>query len=586
MSGTNKNCSSKKHEKLKATNFCQDCRLYMCEKCTEHHKEFYAHQILDIKVLEESFTGICKEANHLNSLDYYCKTHKQLCCDSCIIKFKKNGKGIHSECEVFPIEEVKDQMKKNLNQNINSLEELSVSLEKSINELKNIFEKINENKEEIKIKIQKIFTKLRNELNNREDELINKVDAKFEETFFKEDFIKKIEKLPRKVENILNKSKSLNNNEKENNHVNEFIYNYINLEKYIEDIKILNLNIAKCKSLKPNIKLYLDDEKINYFNKEFKSFGHIYYKHFEFENSINKNYIISGENKNIITNFSSQKWVGIQSLNSFERDKKYIWKIKLLKSINKNIFIGISPLFQNNHNFNFDLSLIPANTSVEKYTIDNPYRAILRDNVIGEEFQVIPGKTYKISAKIKRISGAINLQGGIFYTSQKNGTCSDGYGGEFKELISFENGFKLIEKEIKVPEGKIKGKIFFQIEQPHQGGSTSFFIADISIKQLTENNENNIKDFGYYLFVKNSSLYFGAPFNYKNKKTDLYINKDEIKIIMDMKEKTLKFIINEEGESDDENDKGSEYKNIPIEKPLFPTILLYDENDSIVFLEE
>ena len=144
----------------------------------------------------------------------------------------------------------------------------------------------------------------------------------------------------------------------------------------------------------------------------------------------------------------------------------------------------------------------------------------------------------------------------------------------------------MIEKEIKVPEGKIKGKIFFQIEQPHQGGSTSFFIADISIKQLTENNENNIKDFGYYLFVKNSSLYFGAPFNYKNKKTDLYINKDEIKIIMDMKEKTLKFIINEEGESDDENDKGSEYKNIPIEKPLFPTILLYDENDSVVFLEQ
>ena len=131
----------------------------------------------------------------------------------------------------------------------------------------------------------------------------------------------------------------------------------------------------------------------------------------------------------------------------------------------------------------------------------------------------------------------------------------------------------MIEKEIKVPEGKIKGKIFFQIEQPHQGGSTSFFIADISIKQLTENNENNIKDFGYYLFVKNSSLYFGEPFNYKDKKTGLDINRDEIKIIMDMKANTVKFIINDEDESDDENDKGLEYKNIPIEKPLFPTIL-------------
>ena len=586
MKDNHKNCSSKKHEKLKATNFCQDCRLYMCEKCTEHHKEFYTHQILDIKVFEESFTGICKEENHLNSLDYYCKTHKQLCCDSCIIKFKKNGKGLHSECEVYPIEEVKDQMKENLNQNINLLEELSVSLEKSITELKNIFEKINENKEDVKIKIQKLFTKLRNEINNREDELINNVEKKFEETFFKEDFIKKIEKLPKKVENTLKKGKSLNVNDKENNHINEFIYNYISLEKYIEDIKILNLNIAKCKSLKPNIKLYLNEEEINYFNNKLKSFGHIYYKHFEFENSTSNNYIVTGENKNIITNFSSQNWVIIQSLNSFERDKKYILKIKLIKTLNKNIFVGISPLLSNNLNFNFDLSLIPVNTSIEKYTIDNPYRAVLRDNIMGEEFPVIPGKTYKISAKIKRISGDIILQGGIFYTSQKSGTCADGYGGEFKELVSYENGFKLTEKDITVPEGKIKGKIFFQIDQAHQGGSTSFFIADISIKQLSQNNENNKTDFGYYLFLKNSSLFFGEPFNYNNKKTSLILNKDEIKIIMDMKEKTFKFILNEQSESIDKNNKEFEYKDIPIEKPLFPTIILYDENDSVVFLEE
>ena len=153
-------------------------------------------------------------------------------------------------------------------------------------------------------------------------------------------------------------------------------------------------------------------------------------------------------------------------------------------------------------------------------------------------------------------------------------------------MVSYENGFKLTEKDITVPEGKIKGKIFFQIEQAHQGGSTSYFIADISIKQLSQNNENIIKDYGYYLFLKNSSIFFGEPFNYNYKKTGLNINKEEIKIIMDLKEKTLKFILNEQSESIDENNKGFEYKNIPIEKPLFPTILLYDENDSIVFLEE
>ena len=583
MNSSHKKCSSKKHEKVNATNYCQECRLYMCEKCNEHHKEFYIHQILGIKDFEESFTGICKEENHNNTLDYYCKTHNQLCCDSCIIKFKKNGKGLHSKCEIYPIEDVKDQMKDNLNQNIKLLEELSISLDKSINELKDIFEKINENKEAIKIKIQKIFTKLRNELNNREDELINKVDKKFEEIFFEEELIKKCEKLPKKVESSLSKAKLVNDKDKEDNNLNEFIYNCISLETYINDIKKLNENLIKSKSIKPNVNLFLNEEDINYFTNKVKSFGYIYYKNFDFENNDNKNYKISGENQNIFTCSSAQNWICIQTKNSFENDKKYIWKIKLLKSKNKNIFVGISPLLPNNTKFDFDLSLIPSNTSVEKYTTENPYRAVLRDNIIGEEFPVTPGKTYRILAKIKRISGDINLQGGIWYTSQTKGESHDGYSDEFKEFISYDNGFKLAQKDIKVPEGKIKGKFFFQIEQPHIGGTTSFFIADISIEELNNKNKSNV---GYYLFLKNSKLFSGAPFNYKNKKTDLKIINDEIVIIMDMKEKTLKFIIDKDIEINHEDSKNIYYKDIQVDNPLFPTVLLYDENDSIAFLEQ
>ena len=555
----------------------------MCERCNEHHKEFYIHQILEIKDFEESFTGICKEENHNNTLDYYCKTHNQLCCDSCIIKFQKNGKGLHSKCEIYQIEEVKDQMKDNLNQNIKLLEELSISLDKSINELKDIFEKINENKEEIKIKIQKIFTKLRNELNNREDELINKVDKKFEEIFFEEELIKKCEKLPKKVESSLTKAKSLNNKDKEDNHLNEFIYNCINLETYINDIKTLNENLIKSKSIKPNVNLFLNEEEINYFIDKVKTFGYIYYKNFEFENNDNKNYIISGENKNIITCSSTQNWICIQSKNSFEKDKKYTWKIKLLKSLNKNIFVGISPILPNDNNkLDLDLSLVPSNSSVEKYTTENPYRAVLRDNILGEEFPVTPGKTYRILAKIKRISGDINLQGGIWYTSQTKGESHDEYSGEFKELRSYENGYKMAMKDIKVPEGKIKGKFFFQIQQPHQGGTTSFFIADILIQELN----NNKSIVGYYLFLKNSKLFSGAPFNYKNKKTELKIIDDEVVIVMDMKEKTLKFIIDKENDNIHEDSKNIYYKDIQIDNPLFPTLLLYDENDSVAFLEQ
>ena len=43
---------------------------------------------------------------------------------------------------------------------------------------------------------------------------------------------------------------------------------------------------------------------------------------------------------------------------------------------------------------------------------------------------------------------------------------------------------------------------------------------------------------------------------------------------MNIKKKTLKFIINNE-------DKGDSYTNIPIDKPLFPAICLYEKDDSI-----
>ena len=43
---------------------------------------------------------------------------------------------------------------------------------------------------------------------------------------------------------------------------------------------------------------------------------------------------------------------------------------------------------------------------------------------------------------------------------------------------------------------------------------------------------------------------------------------------MNMKKRTLKFIINNE-------DKGDSYNNIPVDKPLFPAICLHYKDDSV-----
>ena len=87
-------------------------------------------------------------------------------------------------------------------------------------------------------------------------------------------------------------------------------------------------------------------------------------------------------------------------------------------------------------------------------------------------------------------------------------------------------------------------------------------------------NSSNYDNCGWYIACDNSKLYSGPPFKYSGQKTNLNNVKDEIVVVMNMKRRTLKFIINNE-------DKGDTYNNIPIDKPLFPAIFLVEKDDSV-----
>ena len=91
-------------------------------------------------------------------------------------------------------------------------------------------------------------------------------------------------------------------------------------------------------------------------------------------------------------------------------------------------------------------------------------------------------------------------------------------------------------------------------------------------------NSSSYNTCGWYFYCYNSNFYSGPPFNYGNLKTNLSAVKDEIVIVMNMKKRTLKFIINNE-------DKGDSYTNIPIDKPLYPAVLLDNKDDSVEITE-
>ena len=271
-------CSLLHHKENNAISFCQECKIYMCNKCEKHHSELFLshHQYNFDKEkndINEIFTGLCKEKNHPNELRYFCKTHNQLCCSECITKIKGLDFGQHSDCTVCTIHEIENEKKSKLNENIKYLEGLSINLKESINELKLIFEKVEKNKEEVKIDIQKFFTKLRNKINEREDELLIDVDKKFNELYLNEETIKEIEDLPNMIQISIEKGKLLNSNKDIN--LISLINDCLNIEQNINEINKRNLNLKEFKLNEYKIEFILNEKESNFFEKK-KKFGEIY----------------------------------------------------------------------------------------------------------------------------------------------------------------------------------------------------------------------------------------------------------------------------------------------------------------------
>ena len=345
-----KKCSTKEHIENNAISHCQICKINMCNKCEKIHSTILpAHHIYNLNEdIKEIFTGFCKEENHSDKLLYFCKVHNQLCCAACLCKIKGEGNGQHNECNACFIKEIESEKKNKLKENIKCLEELSNTLEQSINELKNSFEKINKNKEEFKLKIQKIFTNIRNALNDREDQLLSEVDKYFDDTFGNEDIIKDCGKLPNKIKISLEKGKKIDK-EWINNELNSNINDCINIENNIKDINVIKENVKKFNVNNNNENLFgPNDNEINIFLDTIKVFGKLY-SNFKFKKcplNINENrkYMISGDKENIITKTGSNEWMGTICENELEKGKEYKWKIKILKTYNKAIMVGVAPI--------------------------------------------------------------------------------------------------------------------------------------------------------------------------------------------------------------------------------------------------
>ena len=357
-----KKCSLEEHKEISAIKYCPQCRIYICNKCENYHSFLFRNHLeYNLNNDGEIFTGFCKEKNHPNKLEYFCKDHNQLCCANCLCKIGEKGDGQHKDCEVCIIQNMKEEKKIKLKENIKLLEELESNFTQSMEKLRIIFQKIDKDKEDLKLEIQNIFTKIRNALNNREDELLLQIDNIYNDKFFNENIIKEGEKLPKKIKFSLEKGKLIDK-EWDNNNLSSNINDCINIEKNIKFINKINENINKC-NLNNKIKIQFSPknyelenfiQKINLFGKILR--GHYSFKECPINIKEDRKYTVTGENKNILTKTGTDsRLIGAICENELDTSQEeYKWKIKFLKSKVNEIMVGVAPVDFDVHTSSYD----------------------------------------------------------------------------------------------------------------------------------------------------------------------------------------------------------------------------------------
>ena len=182
------------------------------------------------------------------------------------------------------------------------------------------------------------------------------IDEAFKNLYIKEEFLKESDKMPEKIKLFIKKGKEIEDKLVRNENVCSLIYDCINIENSIKSIKyikehLIGNNIDKNK----NQKFITEDNRFNYLSKKIKTLSRIFYPLFKFrkcpENiEYNRKYNIIGEDCNIVTRNNSNKkktkreYIGIICENELERDKVYLWRIKVLFSYCKeDIIVGVAP---------------------------------------------------------------------------------------------------------------------------------------------------------------------------------------------------------------------------------------------------
>ena len=75
MENNSQKCSSEEHKEIDAIYFCQECKIYLCNKCEKFHSMlFKKHNLSSLnKGIKEIFSGLCLIENIKINWNIYVK---------------------------------------------------------------------------------------------------------------------------------------------------------------------------------------------------------------------------------------------------------------------------------------------------------------------------------------------------------------------------------------------------------------------------------------------------------------------------------------------------------------------------------
>lgn len=347
-------CSNQEHKDLPAEFYCPQCKIYMCKTCASFHNNmFSSHNPTPIEPSrpEESleFSGLCPlPKHHYAPFDYYCLSHQELCCSACISKINTIGHGNHKDCEVILLREIENKKKNELPNNINELKNLQKKIEELIDEINKLKIEVNNNKEEVKKEVQRIFEEIRAAVNQRENEILDEIDKKFEKALeiTKDKEIVNNEKLPSKITFYIEKGTSTQNDWPKNN-LNENIQVCVNIENLIRELKSKYKNIKSNHNINISLK-FVSEEKAQELISKIMNFGNLFFNGFFFKdppltNNNKKYYEVIGGEKNIVRKTGEEGWGIIPCENFLKKNTVNEWKIKILNTKKEQIMVGVVP---------------------------------------------------------------------------------------------------------------------------------------------------------------------------------------------------------------------------------------------------